>query len=164
MTEDIVRTFGFLSLGTRLKRIGERLQADTQRILDEMEVPLQAGQYAFLAALDKLGPLTIGELAEAVGITQPGATRSVGKLTTLGMVSAKPGPDDLRERVISLTAKGRKQVKRAKHEVWPRIEAAVANLCTGVSGSLLDQLDAIEDGLNALPLAHRGAKVAAGSR
>ena len=42
MVEDVVRAFGFLCLGSRLKRIGERLQADTQRIMDEMDVPLQA--------------------------------------------------------------------------------------------------------------------------
>ena len=72
MVEDIVRAYGFLPLGSRLRRIGERLQADTQRVMDEMDVPLQAGQYPFLGALDRLGPLTVGELAEAVGITQQG--------------------------------------------------------------------------------------------
>lgn len=156
MVEDIVRTFGRLPLGTRLKRIGERLHADTQKIMEEMDVPLQAGQYPFLAALDRLGPLTIGELAEAVGMTQPGATRNVAQLTTLGMVGAKPGRDDLRQRVISLTAKGRQQVEKAKREVWPRIENAVADLCLGLSGPLLDQLAAIEDGLDETPLARRG--------
>ena len=31
MVEDVVRALGYLTLGTRMKRIGERLQADTQR-------------------------------------------------------------------------------------------------------------------------------------
>lgn len=157
MVEDIVRSFGFLPLGTRLKRIGERLQGDSQRILDAMEVPLQASQYPFLAALDKLGPLTVGELAEAVGMTQPGATRAVAQLTAQGMVSAKPGRNDQRQRIISLTAKGRQQIDRAKREIWPRIERAVADLCRGLSGPLLDQLAALEDGLDAVPLDQRGA-------
>jgi hypothetical protein len=52
-TEDIVRSFGFLTLGSRLKRIGERLQADTQRIMDDMELALQASQYPFLASVDR---------------------------------------------------------------------------------------------------------------
>ncbi len=155
MVEDVVRAFGFLPLGSRLKRIGERLQADTQRIMDEMGVALQAGQYPFLASLDRLGPLTIGELAEAVGITQPGATRVVSQLTTLGLVKARQGTKDQRRRIISLTRKGQELVAEAKREVWPRIENAVADLCGGLSGPLLQQLDAIEDGLDALPLARR---------
>jgi hypothetical protein len=65
LTEDIIRAFGYLCLGSRFRRIGERLQADTQQIIDASGVAIQAGQYPFLAAIDRAGPLTIGELAEA---------------------------------------------------------------------------------------------------
>lgn len=157
MVEDVVRAFGFLTLGTRMKRIGERLQADTQQIMDEMDVPLQASQYPFLASLDRLGPLTIGEIADAVGITQPGATRSIAQLTALGLVKARQAPEDQRRKVVSLTAKGQHLVDTAKRDVWPRLESAVADLCRDLSGPLLAQLAAIEDGLAARPLARRGA-------
>jgi DNA-binding MarR family transcriptional regulator len=156
MVEDVVRSLGLLPLGSRFKRIGERLHGEAQRILNEMGVPFPAGHYPFLAALDHLGPLTVGEIAEAVGITQPGATRAVAQLTKLGLVRVRPGNDDQRRRVVSLTAKGRRQVDFAKREVWPRIEAAVADLCGDLRGPLLDQLAAIEDGLDDAPLARRG--------
>jgi len=156
MVEDVVRAFGLLTLGTRMKRIGERLQADTQRIMDDMDVPLQASQYPFLAALDRLGPLAIGELADAVGITQPGATRTLAQLIALGLAKARQTPEDQRRKIISLTGKGQLLVDAAKREVWPRIEAAVSDLCGERSGPLLKQLAAIEDGLAALPLERRG--------
>lgn len=156
MVEDIVRAFGFLTLGSRLKRIGERLQADTQRIMDDMDVPLQASQYPFLAALDRLGPLTIGELADAVGITQPGATRSLAQLIRLGLVKARQAPEDQRRKIITLTKKGRKLIDISKRDVWPRIENAVTDLCGKLSGPLLKQLASIEDGLAEKPLDRRG--------
>ena len=156
MVEDIVRTFGFLTLGSRLKRIGERLQADTQRVMDDMGAALQASQYPFLAALDRLGPLTIGELAGAVGITQPGVTRTVLQLIKLGLVKARQAPEDQRRKIITLTTKGQKVVDASKRDVWPRIENAVTDLCGKLSGPLLVQLAAIEDGLAALPLDRRG--------
>lgn len=155
MVEDVVRAFGHLTLGSRLKRIGERLQGDAQRIMEEHGVPLQASQYPFVAALDRLGPLTLGDLAEAVGITQPGATRAVSQLARDGMVRVRAARDDQRRRIVSLTAKGQAQVEFGRREVWPRIEAAVADLCRGLSGPLLDQLAAVEDGLATLPLARR---------
>lgn len=155
MVEDIVRAFGFLTLGSRLKRVGERLQADTQRIMDDMDVPLQASQYPFLAALDRLGPLTIGELADAVGITQPGATRSLAHLIKLGLVKARQAPDDQRRKIVTLTRKGQLLVDAAKRKVWPRIENAVTDLCGNLSGPLLKQLAAIEDGLVEKPLDRR---------
>jgi DNA-binding MarR family transcriptional regulator len=138
-----------------MKRIGEHFHADAQRIMDELGVPLQASQYPFLAAIDRLGPLTIGRLAEAVGMTQPGATRSVGQLVKLGMVAVRRPRDDRRRRIIVLTARGRRQVAYARGTVWPRIEAAVADLCAPLTGPLLHQLDAIEDGLAELPLHRR---------
>jgi DNA-binding MarR family transcriptional regulator len=158
LVEDIVRSFGYLTLGSRMKRIGERLQADVQRIMADREVRLQPSQYPFLAAIDRLGPLAVGDLAEAVGITQPGATRSVGQLVRAGMVRVKPARDDQRRRVVSLTANGRNEIDFAKRQVWPRIEAAVADLCSGLKGPLLDQLAAIEDGLTERPLDRRTGK------
>jgi DNA-binding MarR family transcriptional regulator len=157
MVEDVVRAFGFLCLGSRLKRIGERLQADTQRIMDEMDVPLQASQYPFLAAVDRHGTLTLGELAEAVGISQPGATRTLAQLVELGLLNARPQPGDQRRRVISLSTRGQLLIDAAKRDVWPRIENAVTELCAGLSGPLLEQLASIEDGLAAAPLDRRGA-------
>ena len=161
MVEDVVRTFGFLTLGTRMRRIGERLQADTQKIMDERGRSLQASQYPFLAALDRLGPLTVGELAHAIGITQPGATRTVGQLVELGMLESATAPDDQRRRIVSLTKEGQRLVADAKRDVWPRIREAVADLCADLDGPLLDQLAAIEDGLDIASLDHRVAKVPA---
>jgi DNA-binding MarR family transcriptional regulator len=160
LVEDVVRSFGFLTLGTRMKRIGEKLQADTQKIMDELGAPLQASQYPFLAAIDRLGPLTVGDLAEAIGITQPGATRTIGQLVELGMLETEQAADDQRRRIVSLTKEGRRLVATAKRDVWPRIRAAVADLCGDLDGPLLEQLAAIEDGLAAAPLDRRIIKVA----
>ena len=155
MVEDVVRTFGFLTLGSRMKRIGERLQADTQRIIGDIGVAVQASQFPFLASVDRLGPLTIGELADAVGITQPGTTRVVSRLVALGLLNVCQSPADQRRKIITLTKKGQELVDRTKREVWPLIENAVADLCAGLSGPLLKQLAAIEDGLAERPLNRR---------
>ncbi|MBX2805932.1 MAG: MarR family transcriptional regulator [Hyphomicrobiales bacterium] len=155
MVEDVVRSLGYLCLGTRLKRIGERLQIDSQRIIDEMGAPIQASQYPLLVAVDRIGPLSIGELAEAVGITQPAATRASSLLVKAGLLQMEQSADDQRRRVLSLTSKGCELVEKSRDEIWPLIGNAVANLCDPLSGSLLDQLAAIEDGLADKPLPKR---------
>lgn len=159
--EDILRSLGFLCLGSRLKRIGEQLQADTQRMLDRLDVRIQSSQYPLLAALDRLGPLPVGELAQSLGIAQPGVTRSVSLLADLGLVEVMQSNDDQRRRIVSLSASGRRLVDTAKRDVWPRIEGAVAELCADLSGPLLGQLAAIEDRLAATPLARRAEKARA---
>ena len=120
-----------------------------------MGVPIQAGQFPLLAAIRRLGPLSIGELAEAVGITQPGVTRGSAPLVTAGYLKAKQATDDQRRRVLSLTRKGHKLMEMAECQVWPRIENAVTDLCGELSGPLLDQLISIEAGLAEKPLDRR---------
>lgn len=155
MTRDIVRELGLLCLGTRMKRIGERVQSDTQAILDAFGGELVAGHCPFLAALDRLGPLTIGELADAVGVAQPGATRAVKQMIAAGLLESGMAEGDRRRRIIRLTASGEAAVKFAETELWPRVAAAVADLCANLSGHLEPQLAAIEDKLAARPLIDR---------
>jgi DNA-binding MarR family transcriptional regulator len=138
-----------------MRRIGERLQADTQEIIDAMGLPIQAAQFPFLAAIDRAGPLTVGELAQAVGITQPGATRTISHLIEQGYVEMTAPKEDQRRRLVSLTEKGRALVEYSREHVWPRIDAAVRDLCGDFSASLLDELGAVEDGLAEASLARR---------
>jgi DNA-binding MarR family transcriptional regulator len=154
---DVVRELGYLTLGTRFKRIGERLQAHTQRILDAHGLEVPAGQFPFLAALDQAGPLTIGELADAVGVTQPGATRAAAQLADAGYVTITQASEDQRRKVVALTTEGKRLVAAGKRTAWPLIECAVGELCRRLEGPLLAQLVALEDGLVAQPLDRRPA-------
>ena len=115
-----------------------------------------ASQFPYLATIDRLGPLTIGEIAEAVGVTQPGATRSVAQLVDAGLVIAEQTAGDQRRRMVRLSDAGLSMVETAKRDVWPRIEDAVSDLCGKLDGPLLQQLAAIEDGLSERPLNGRG--------
>jgi DNA-binding MarR family transcriptional regulator len=155
VVDDIVRRLGHLMLGTRLKRVGEMLQADATRIAAAHGVTIQSSQYPFLSAIDQFGPLTIGEMTAAVGISQPGVTRSVAQLAKLGMVKVREGRSDRRQRIITLTAAGRRQIEIGRQQVWPRVEKAVADLCDSLSGPLLDQLTTMERELAARPLDQR---------
>jgi DNA-binding MarR family transcriptional regulator len=155
MIEDVVRELGFLCLGSRFKRIGERLQSDVQRILNKQQIPIQASQFPALAAVDRLGPITIGELAEAIGITQPGATRIAAQLADAGLLQIQQAPDDQRRRLVSLTGDGQRLVDASKLELWPEIDKAVAAICGQLTGPLLEQLASIERDLEAMPLDRR---------
>ncbi|MCE4555398.1 MarR family winged helix-turn-helix transcriptional regulator [Roseateles cellulosilyticus] len=153
--EDVVRVLGHLSLGTRLKRIGETLQAQTQAVLAAHGFEQPAAWFPLLAALDRLGPLSVGELSSAIGVTQPVITRSLGGLEEEGLVESQALEADRRVRRVALTRKGRSLVQRARREAWPAIEAAVAQACAGLTGDLLAQLAGLEDALAATPLVQR---------
>jgi DNA-binding MarR family transcriptional regulator len=161
---DIVRELGHLTLGSRLKRLGERLQAQTQVLLAEAQISLPASHFPALAALDRLGPLGVGELAQAVGISQPGISRMMENLKSDGFVTSQRRRGDRRLRPIALTKAGQQLIARSKQLSWPRVEAAIADACTAASGPLLAQLAALEEALTAAPLHVRAARIPARGR
>ena len=136
MVEDVVKELGYLALGTRLKRLGERLQAQTQVVLEHADVAIPASHFPLLAALERLGAMNVGELTEAVGISQPGVTRLLDKLEAEGLVRSTQLVDDRRVRTIALTKSGRQLTSRSQRIAWPMIEAAVADAarCTRTAG------------------------------
>lgn len=160
MVDDIVEGLGHLTLGSRLKRLGERMQADTTRFIEANDLSVPASQFPLLAALDHPGGLTIGELAEAVGVSQPGVTRSVARLAELGLITVQPGSSDRRLRSVQLTGRGHEVVETARRSVWPHVERAVAELCGDLDGPLLGQLGEIESRLDLMPLDRRAMAAA----
>lgn len=156
MTEDVVRAFGYATLGSRLKRIGEKLQAQTQVLTGEIaQTDLPTPHNPVLAALDRQGPASVGELARTLGQSQPGVTRMINRMKADGLVEALPAGADRRVSTIALTDAGRRLVARLKTTLWPAISLAVASACEDLEGPLLDQLDQLEDALSRAPLSAR---------
>lgn len=69
---------------------------------------------AQVAALHLLGlktELRVGEVAEALGMQLPGASKVVSDLVDRGLCARREDPADRRAKVVSVTAKGRKLIE-----------------------------------------------------
>jgi DNA-binding MarR family transcriptional regulator len=157
-SEDTIEALGLLTLGSRLKRLGERLQAEVQPILNHLNPSVAASHHPLLAALDRHPALTIGKLAGTLGVSQPGVTRAVGQLIEMGLVQVAMAEVDGRRRLVSLSPTGRKLVAAAKRKAWPQVERAMADLCDGFGDELLLHLASIEDRLTLEPLTARARR------
>jgi len=70
MARDLLAELGPVFLGSRLRRLAERMQAGAARVIEEAGLAVQPTHMPLLAALDR-GAMTVGELADAVGSSQP---------------------------------------------------------------------------------------------
>jgi DNA-binding MarR family transcriptional regulator/GNAT superfamily N-acetyltransferase len=157
---DVIADMGPAFLGSRLKRLAERMQAGAMTTIAETGLPLQPGHMALLAAL-RQGAMTVGQLAEAIGISQPAVTRSVGQLAALGII-ADVSAEDQRTRLVALTPAGQSAAAQAATDLWPRIGMAAEELMAGLSGSFMAQIAAIERALDAASIAERSARAQPG--
>ncbi|MBX6763266.1 MAG: MarR family transcriptional regulator [Rubrobacteraceae bacterium] len=108
--------------------LSERLVEDLMslwRILRGVTNPMKRGeitpqQYWLLRQLWREGPMSIGEIARSLGITQGSATSACQRLERAGMVRRERQAEDERVVLVELTEKGREQYegwKRRRREV-----------------------------------------------
>lgn len=145
---DLLEELGALALGSRLKRLAERMQAEAAQVHDAYGDGCQPAQFPLLAALDRYGPLKVGEAAERLGVSQPSVTRTANTMIEDGMIDTEVDPEDRRQKRLSLSETGKARVLRQKIAVWPGVTQAARSLLGDEDmDAFLEMITRIEDGL-----------------
>lgn len=147
MQVDLLAGFGVGFLGSRLKRLAERMQADAAEVARALDLPVQPSQMSLLLTIRLHGPIAVGELAERLQLAQPTVTRALKPLEDEGLVEAPRAPGDGRTKRLALTEKGQALLVRIQTELLPRIEPAAAELVEGLSGDFMQGLARVEQRL-----------------
>lgn len=102
------------ALRIAIMRTARRLRAQ------RADASLSLGALAALATLDREGPLTPGELAEAEHVQPPSMTRTVAALEEAGLVERAPHPSDGRQVLVSVTPAAEEMLKadRRRRDGW----------------------------------------------
>ncbi|HEY1350651.1 MAG TPA: MarR family transcriptional regulator [Ktedonobacteraceae bacterium] len=102
LVEDLLALWRLLRVNTHPVRRGE----------------ITPEQYWLLKLLNKSGEMSIGELAEALGLTGSSVTTACKRLEKAGMLRRERQSDGQDERVVlvSLTSQGREQIEAWQQE------------------------------------------------
>lgn len=102
LVEDLLALWRLLRINTHPVRRGE----------------ITPEQYWLLKLLNKRGELSIGELAEALGVTGSSVTTACKRLEKAGLLNRTRQADGQDERVVlvTLTAQGREQIEGWQQE------------------------------------------------
>jgi DNA-binding MarR family transcriptional regulator/GNAT superfamily N-acetyltransferase len=153
MEVDFLAGLGVGFLGSRLKRLAERLQVEAAEVARSLDLPVQPAQVSLLMTIRLHGPLTVGELAERLRLAQPTVTRALGTLEDFVKVQRSAG--DQRTKRLVLTKKGEALMVRIQTQLMPRIEPAAASLVDGLSGDFMQGLAKVEARLSEASLLSR---------
>ena len=110
------------------------------------DLGLTVAQFALLRGIQKVGPASISELAEAVRLDRTTLGRNLDPLVSMGLVDRVAGDKDGRERRIKLTGRGRTVIKSALplwRETQARVEAALGADKVAALHALLADIDQI---------------------
>ena len=102
-----------------------------------------AGGLVALAALDRLGPARVSQVADELQVDLSVASRQVAALHTAGYVKRIPDPKDGRSQKVQLTAAGRRALRKAQ-------ERSVEVLDRATRGWTDAEVDSLVSGLRRL--------------
>lgn len=133
-------------LGTQLRHLIELLDGDVAQQYKDAGLDYRPRYTPIMRALRELEIASIGQIAEAAGITQPAATQTVGLMKKDGLVTVEPGADG-RQRLVRLSAHGQ-TVLPALESCWAATKAAAddldAQLASPLSACLSEAIAALE--------------------
>lgn len=109
----------------------------------EKHAGISGAQVFVMHCLGASGPLTISELATATMTHQSSVSVVVQRLVERGLVSRGVSDDDRRRREVTLTAAGRKLLRRTPDAAQTRLIAGLSELPATARRQLADHLVAL---------------------
>jgi DNA-binding MarR family transcriptional regulator len=106
-------------------------------------VELTLAQGAALRAVVRLGPLRIGALAEALGVSVATASRTVDNLASLGLVRRAGDPADARAVRVTATPKGSEEQRLRRARFVRALERLLEELSEEERRRLADSLETL---------------------
>jgi DNA-binding MarR family transcriptional regulator len=107
------------ALRISVSRLARRLRVE-RTVPGLAEPDLSETQLAALAALERHGAMTPGELAEHEKVQPPSMTRVIAVLEERNLVLRSPHPTDRRQVILTVTEEGRAVVQRVRRrkDAW----------------------------------------------
>lgn len=152
---DHVRALGPRVLGTRMKRIGDRLIGEVAALYKEQRIAFDPSCMALFSLLRERPAITISEAAASLGLTHAAVSQKASRLVKQGYVRVVPSAEDRRSKCLHITAMG-KAVMALMEPYLKAIGAAVEELLAPLpgSGGFMGELDALEARLDEGGFAH----------
>jgi len=131
-----------VAMAARLRLSATRL---ARRLRQQSHSGLTPTQLSALAAVDRHGPLTLGDLAQHERVAPPTITKVVAKLEADGLLTRQADPDDRRATLVATTRSGRKllDATRTRKDAW--LAARIASLGPDDQARLDQALDVLDE-------------------
>jgi DNA-binding MarR family transcriptional regulator len=105
---------------------------------------LTASRLAALGTIESLGPITLGDLAEAEQVQPPSMTRIVARLEETGLARRVVDPADRRVARVEITDAGRQTLARSRTRKAAFLAKRVARLSAEDRATLAAALPILE--------------------
>lgn len=155
---DFLDELGEMTLGSRLKRLSERLLTDAGKIYQYAGHDIQPKWFTLLTLLNSRQQVTVVDAAELLGLTQPAISHFSKELVTQGLIISQPCKNDSRRKLLSLTAKGSLLIKDIQ-PMCSAVDLAAKQLCNEAGENFFEALKSLEQAFARRSLLERSVEL-----
>ena len=152
--KDYFDELGEVALGSRLKRLSDKLMGDALDVYKYMEQDIQPKWFTLISLLHQKKSVSVVEASEFLGLTQPCISQFSKELIKKGLVKASPDANDLRRKILSLTKEGQKKHNNMK-PVRKAVREAAVSLCEEAENDFYQAIKQFEKALSKKSLYQR---------
>ncbi len=127
-------------LGTQLRHLVELLDGAVAEVYRRESLIYRPRYTPVMRALMARSPLSVTEIAERAGISQPAATQTIALMIREGLLISGQSREDSRQKVIKMTQRGRDLLPRLQ-ACWQAVTTAANSLDADLPFPLSQLLD-----------------------
>jgi DNA-binding MarR family transcriptional regulator len=143
---DYVRDQAGAALGARLRRISDRIDREADALYQALHLDFEQRWFGVVNQLVLHQTRTVGEIAEALGVSHAAVSQVRSALAESGLLVAEIDPADARKRVLKLSAAGKRLALKLA-PIWSALNDAARELDAEANGvaRVLERLEAALD-------------------
>lgn len=127
--KDYFDDLGEVALGSRLKRLSDKVMSDAARIYKFTGHEMQPKWFTLMSLLKDKKHVSVVEAAQYLGLTQPCISQFSREMDKAGLIRFNSDPNDLRRKIMSLSKKGIKNFKKMQ-PVRKAVRKSAIAICT----------------------------------
>jgi ribosomal protein S18 acetylase RimI-like enzyme len=144
---DYLEELGGLALGSRLRRLSERISQEVAAIYAQQNIKFDPRWFPVFHFIAGRKEASIVEIARAIGITHPAVNQIAQEMLAADLIVAEADTRDKRKRNLSLSKKGQKLYAELL-DSWRVIRMSVAEAIDECGHELILALEGMEEALN----------------
>ena len=155
---DYLDELGNLALGSRLKRLSERLHQEVTQVYKEQGIAFEPRWFPVFRFIAEHGCASVTDIALGVGVTHPAVNQISEELSKADLILSITDRGDKRKRILSLSTEG-KRIKQLLDPTWKVLHAALSDVSEEIQSDLVNMTLKFENALNKRNLAGRFASL-----
>lgn len=144
---DLISDLGALAIGSRLKRLSDRMMKSVSEIYKSSGVNFESKWFPIFYVLSREGEKGIMEIAEILNISHPGVIQIAKEMEKAGWIASVKSGADARKRHLKLTEKALQNLPQLE-EMWLSFKENNEKVIRASQHNILLAMQEIEDFLD----------------